>query len=189
METLKEIEGVSPSKEHYSGLCLLLTLNKLSDHPEYRNWNPSKGRINCFKEVLPLVEDLLGGNSTGDKKSPTSGESMLHERSYSYNESVIWHFYSNMLFCLFQHSNPTFFTDPVDAQVATKDRLMQLIIKGILYESCVDFCQQKATGGPPKASMNGSHTSSLQNIKFTNVLNPSDFSDSDLSLLSWLQVM
>ena len=88
VETLKEIEGVSPSKEHYSGLCLLLTLNKLSDHPEYRNWNPSKGRINCFKEVLPLVEDLLGGNSTGDKKSPTSGESMLHERSYSYNESV-----------------------------------------------------------------------------------------------------
>ena len=91
METLKEIEGVSPSKEHYSGLCLLLTLNKLSDHPEYRNWNPSKGRINCFKEVLPLVEDLLGGNSTGDKKSPTSGESMLHEMLYSYNE-LIWYF-------------------------------------------------------------------------------------------------
>ena len=66
---------------------------------------------------------------------------------------------------------------------------MQLIIKGILYESCVDFCQQKATGGPPKTtSMNGSHTSSIQSIKFTNVLSPSDFSDSDLSLLSWLQV-
>ena len=97
------------------------------------------------------------------------------------------YFYSNISFHFFQRS--TFFTDPVDAQVATKDRLMQLIIKGILYESCVDFCQQKATGGPPKASMNGSHTSSLQNIKFTNVLNPSDFSDSDLSLLSWLQVM
>ena len=66
---------------------------------------------------------------------------------------------------------------------------MQLIIKGILYESCVDFCQQKATGGPSKTtSMNGSHTSSIQSIKFTNVLSPSDFSDSDLSLLSWLQV-
>ena len=86
METLKEIEGVSPSKEHYSALCLLLTLNKLSDHPEYRNWNPSKGRINCFKEVLPLVEDLLGGNSTGDKKSPTSGESMFLEKLYFRNE-------------------------------------------------------------------------------------------------------
>ena len=188
METLKEIEGVSPSKEHYSGLCLLLTLNKLSDHPEYRNWNPSKGRINCFKEVLPLVEDLLGGNSTGDKKSPTSGESMLHERLNFNNEMVI------ILILLFKYvilffTRSTLFTDPVDAQVATKDRLMQLIIKGILYESCVDFCQQKATGGPPKASMNGSHSSSLQNIKFTNVLNPSDFSDSDLSLLSWLQVM
>ena len=81
------------------------------------------------------------------------------------------------------------FIDLQDGQVATKDRLMQLIIKGILYESCVDFCQQKATGGPSKtASMNGSHTSSLQSIKFTNVLSPSDFSDSDLSLLSWLQV-
>ena len=78
------------------------------------------------------------------------------------------------------------FLEALEGLVATKDRLMQLIIKGILYESCVDFCQQKATGGPPKTSaMNGSHTSS---IKFTNVLSPSDFSDSDLSLLSWLQV-
>ena len=72
VETLKEIENVAPSKEHYSALCLLLTLNKLSDHPEYRAWNPSKGRIACFKDVLPLVEDLLGGGSTGEKKSPTS---------------------------------------------------------------------------------------------------------------------
>ena len=30
--------------------------------------------------------------------------------------------------------------------VATNDRLLQLLIKGILYESCVDYCQQKATG-------------------------------------------
>ena len=66
---------------------------------------------------------------------------------------------------------------------------MQLIIKGILYESCVDFCQQKATGGATKAAMNGSHPpSNSHNIKFTNVLSPSDFNDSDLSLLSWLQV-
>lgn len=110
METLKEIEGVSPSKEHYSALCLLLTLNKLSDHPEYRNWNPSKGRINCFKEVLPLVEDLLGGNSTGDKKSPTSGESMFHERLYFDNEKFIifiqiYHFvFSNFPLLLFSQT-------------------------------------------------------------------------------------
>ncbi|XP_023345155.1 WD repeat-containing protein 47 [Eurytemora carolleeae] len=59
--------------------------------------------------------------------------------------------------------------------VATNDRLLQLIIKGILYESCVDFCQQKAT-----QSRNNS-------IEFTNVLSSSEFNDSDLSLLSWLQ--
>ena len=155
----------------------------MSDHPEYRNWNPSKGRINCFREVLPLVEDLLGGNSMGDKKSPSSGIKMIwwHELlidivSLDFRQS--------------QKVHTLCFLDLQDGLVATKDRLMQLIIKGILYESCVDFCQQKATGGPPKTStMNGSHTSSIQSIKFTNVLSPSDFSDSDLSLLSWLQVM
>ena len=52
----------------------------MSDHPEYRNWNPSKGRINCFKEVLPLVEDLLGGSSTGDKKSPSSSSGRYKTR-------------------------------------------------------------------------------------------------------------
>ena len=60
--------------------------------------------------------------------------------------------------------------------VASNDRLLQLIIKGILYESCVDYCQQKATGAK--------HS---EHIKFTNLLSQSDFSDSDLSLLSWLQ--
>ena len=72
VKTLKEIENVAPTKEHYNALCLLLTLNKLSDHPEYRAWNPSKGRITCFREVLPLVEELLGGGSPGEKKSPSS---------------------------------------------------------------------------------------------------------------------
>ena len=49
VSTLKEIEAVAPSKESYSNLCLLLTVNKLSDHPEYRSWNPSKGRVDCFR--------------------------------------------------------------------------------------------------------------------------------------------
>ena len=63
-----------------------------------------------------------------------------------------------------------------DEMVSSNDRLLQLIIKGILYESCVDFCQQKATGAKH-----------ADHIKFTNLLSQSDFSDSDLSLLSWLQ--
>lgn len=135
VDVLKEIEQVAPSKEHYSNLCLLLTLNKLSDHPDYRSWNPSKGRIQCFKEVLPLVQELLGG----EKKNL---QRVLEE----------------------------------EPMVASNDRLLQLIIKGILYESCVDYCQQKATG-----------SKQTNQIEFTNLLSQSDFSDSDLSLLSWLQ--
>ncbi|TRY72507.1 hypothetical protein TCAL_01060 [Tigriopus californicus] len=135
VDVLKEIEQVAPSKEHYSNLCLLLTMNKLSDHAEYKNWNPTKGRINCFKAVLPLIVDLLGGEK--DKQKRVLGE---------------------------------------ESCVATNDRLLQLIIKGILYESCVDYCQQKATGAKQSNS-----------IDFTNILSQSDFNDSDLSLLSWLQ--
>lgn len=111
MQVLKEIEDVAPSKDHYSNLCLLLTMNKLSDHPDYKSWNPSKGRHKCFKDVLPLVEELLGGGDRGKVHPTSNGE-----------------------------ENST------DELVATNDRLLQLIIKGILYESCVDFCQQKATG-------------------------------------------
>ena len=46
VDVVKELESVAPSKQVYSDLCLLLTTNKLSDHPDYRSWNPSKGRIN-----------------------------------------------------------------------------------------------------------------------------------------------
>ena len=66
---------------------------------------------------------------------------------------------------------------PVNPILAANDRLLQLIIKGILYESCVDYCQQKATA-----------SKSSNSIEFTNILSESEFSDSDLSLLSWLQV-
>ena len=65
----------------------------------------------------------------------------------------------------------------VNPILAANDRLLQLIIKGILYESCVDYCQQKATA-----------SKSSNSIEFTNILSESEFNDSDLSLLSWLQV-
>ena len=113
-------------------------MNKLSDHPDYKLWNPSKGRHKCFREVLPLVEELLGGDH---RKHPNNSDEQNSED-----------------------------------MVSSNDRLLQLIIKGILYESCVDFCQQKATGAK--------HS---EHIKFTNLLTQADFSDSDLSLLSWLQ--
>jgi hypothetical protein len=147
VEVLKELEAVAPTKEHYSNLCLLLTMNKLSDHPDYRSWNPSKGRVQCFKEILPLVQELLGGAA---------------EKKQAMSEGVL---------------NPGADSPVLDRDVATNDRLLQLLIKGILYESCVDYCQAKATGAK-----------SDNRIEFTRLLTRSDFSDSDLSLLSWLQV-
>lgn len=57
---------------------------------------------------------------------------------------------------------------------------MQLLIKGVLYESCVNYCQSKATGQPGDDKND--------EMAFSKFLDGSiGFSDSDLSLLSWLQ--
>ena len=96
IQVLKELEGVAPTKEDYSQLCLLLTLNKLSEHPDYRSWNPVKARhtssaieiqianichintntntrCNCFKQILPLVRELLAG----ERRSPAPGPGLV----------------------------------------------------------------------------------------------------------------
>jgi hypothetical protein len=138
VKVLNELERVAPSKEDYSNLCLLLTLPRLSDHLQYKDWNPSNARVQCFREVFPLVEKFLPGDrKTSDQAS---------------------------------HSSNT---------TAKNDRLIHLIIKGILYESCVNYCQAKATG---------SKESQQQEMTFSRLLDGSvGYSDSDLSLLSWLQ--
>ncbi|XP_064649025.1 WD repeat-containing protein 47-like isoform X2 [Lineus longissimus] len=61
--------------------------------------------------------------------------------------------------------------------VAKQDRLVQLLIKGLMYEACVDFCQHKAT----------STESDCKEIKIPPLLNGAPVSDADLSLLSWLE--
>lgn len=60
--------------------------------------------------------------------------------------------------------------------VAKNDRLLQLLLKGLLYESCVDYCQSKATSGGDEME-----------LQFASLLNDAGLSDADLSLLSWLQ--
>ncbi|XP_026831157.1 WD repeat-containing protein 47 isoform X1 [Ooceraea biroi] len=136
VKVLSDLEKVAPSKEEYSSLCLLLTLPRLTDHLQYKDWNPSNARVQCFREVHPLVEKFL----PGDRKGVDSAH-------------------------------------PVTS--AKNDRLIQLVIKGILYESCVNYCQAKATG---------SKESEQVEMSFSRLLDGSvGFSDSDLSLLSWLQ--
>ncbi|XP_077986557.1 WD repeat-containing protein 47-like isoform X1 [Glandiceps talaboti] len=128
---LRDLEPYCPSKEDYNSLCLLLTLPRLTDHADYKNWNPSNARVQCFKDVLPLIGKFL----PADK---------------------------NMIESEFTASN---------------DRLVQLMIKGLLYESCVEFCQQKAT----------SKDSSGVSFVIRGLLYGSPCDDADLSLLSWLQ--
>lgn len=107
VQVLGELEKLAPTKEEYSALCLLLTLPRLADHLQYRDWNPSKARVQCFQVVFPLVERFL----PGEKKN-----------------SVL--------------------------SAAKNDRLIQLVIKGVLYESCVSYCQAKATGSSEGSNQN-----------------------------------
>ena len=59
------------------------------------------------------------------------------------------------------------------------DRMLQLLVKGLLYESCVDFCHYKAT----------SSEYDCKDVKLSSLLNGTGISDADLSLLSWLQAI
>lgn len=134
VKVLSDLEKLAPSKEEYSNLCLLLTLPSITDHAQFKKWNPSNARVQCFREVYPLVEQFL----PCDKKIS-----------------------SNTI-----------------SKCAKNDRLMQLLIKGILYESCVNYCQAKATGSKEAQS---------NEVNFSRLLDGSGFDESDLSLLSWLQ--
>ena len=44
VNALKDLEGLC-NKETYNGLCYLLTLQKLSDHPDFAHWTVQKGRL------------------------------------------------------------------------------------------------------------------------------------------------
>ncbi|KAL3872061.1 hypothetical protein ACJMK2_040019 [Sinanodonta woodiana] len=62
--------------------------------------------------------------------------------------------------------------------VAQNDRLMQLLLKGLLYESCIEYCQAQATKDGE---------ANVIDISAVSLLSDSGFSDADLSLISWLQ--
>lgn len=134
VEVLTKIQELSPTKEEYSYLCLLLSLPNITEHAKYRNWNPSNARVQCFREILPLVEQFLPCERKSSKGTPT--------------------------------------------KCARNDRLMQLLIKGILYESCVNYCQAKATGY---------NVAQFDEGNFSKLLDANRNEESDLSLLSWLQ--
>ncbi|RCN53191.1 WD domain, G-beta repeat protein [Ancylostoma caninum] len=65
VECLKDLEHICPTPEDYRQLCALLTLPKLSDHADFKNWNPSSARVECFHKVQALVAHLLPPTGKG----------------------------------------------------------------------------------------------------------------------------
>ncbi|TSY27767.1 WD repeat-containing protein 47 [Bagarius yarrelli] len=132
VKCLHALEEFCPSKEDYSKLCLLLTLPRLTNHAEFRDWNPSTARVRCFEEACAMVAEFI----PADRK--------LSEAGFR----------------------------------AGADRLFQLLVKGVLYECCVEFCQSKATG---------EEISEAEVLLGIDVLCGSGCDEPDLSLLSWLR--
>ncbi|XP_063056160.1 WD repeat-containing protein 47b [Engraulis encrasicolus] len=132
VKSLHALEEFSPSKDDYSKLCLLLTLPRLTQHAEFKDWNPSTARVHCFEEACAMVADFI----PADRK--------LSEAGFR----------------------------------ASGNRLFQLLIKGVLYECCVEYCQSKATG---------EEISEGEVLLGLDVLCGNGCDDLDLSLLSWLQ--
>lgn len=130
---LNELEKYCPTKEDYNQFCLLLTLQNLDQHADYKNWNPSNSRVHCFNKLCPYLEPFLPVTRKPGQSAP---------------------------------------------KTAKNDRLVQLIIKGILYESCVEYCQRKATASTTSLPVDLDYSGLLDSVGFTNA---------DLSLLSWLQ--
>ncbi|XP_053325752.1 WD repeat-containing protein 47 [Spea bombifrons] len=132
VKCLHSLEEYCSSKEDYSKLCLLLTLPRLTNHAEFKDWNPSTARVHCFEEACVMVAEFI----PADRKLSEAG---------------------------FKASN---------------NRLFQLIMKGLLYECCVEFCQSKATGEEITES---------EVLLGIDLLCGNGCDDLDLSLLSWLQ--
>lgn len=63
--------------------------------------------------------------------------------------------------------------------VAQGDRLLQLLVKGLLYESCVEHCQARATSTDEIIDLNDPNS----------LLSNTRLSDTDVSLLSWLHAL
>ncbi|XP_036730004.1 WD repeat-containing protein 47 isoform X3 [Balaenoptera musculus] len=132
VQCLHALEEYCPSKDDYSKLCLLLTLPRLTNHAEFKDWNPSTARVHCFEEACVMVAEFI----PADRK--------LSEAGFK----------------------------------ASSNRLFQLVMKGLLYECCVEFCQSKATGEEITES---------EVLLGIDLLCGNGCDDLDLSLLSWLQ--
>lgn len=59
VEALKSMESIC-TKEAYNGLCYLLTLKQLNDHPDFAQWTVQRGRMECFEAVKNILQSVFG---------------------------------------------------------------------------------------------------------------------------------
>ena len=45
-------------EETFHSLCMILSLPKLTDSPQYRDWTVSKGRLSCFQQIRRLFSSV-----------------------------------------------------------------------------------------------------------------------------------
>ena len=57
-ELLKEIQNISPNVKEFNSLSLCLTLEKLTDNPQYSDWSVSQGRISIMDEIYDTIRNL-----------------------------------------------------------------------------------------------------------------------------------
>lgn len=94
--------------------------------------------------------------------------------------------------------------EPTGPAVSTGDRLVQLIVKGVLYENCVNYAEQVATSNTYSAAFGGKEPAedddeekptggrekpagvSRRSLDFSNILSAADSGKADLKLLNWL---
>lgn len=67
--------------------------------------------------------------------------------------------------------------------ISQDERLVQLLVKGLLYEACIDFCQAKATEEPQNPAPNEPQIPVLLNP------NSGPISEPDFSLVNWIQAL
>jgi hypothetical protein len=72
--SLKGLEGLCTG-EQFKELCFFLTLARLSDHPEYREWSVAQGRYDTLSHVLQGLHPLYG--SVAQKEVPDHLEVLL----------------------------------------------------------------------------------------------------------------
>jgi WD40 repeat protein len=65
--SLKQLESKC-SRAEWHKLCYCLTLQSLADHPDYTNWTPYRGRMDCFESLRREFDRALSNQWTEQKE-------------------------------------------------------------------------------------------------------------------------